>query len=336
MSTIPIDSGLPDFDDLPKVEGMPQGCAWGVFDRDGKDVFGTLNLLTPDVVKAAAAEVKEGVSFSLNWPLNAMKFAMPGRAAPVHRVRRLDELGVAAWDDSLDFNTQTSSQWDSLCHFLHQPSARAYNNAICSYEALELAESTLPTIERWHARGCVVARGVLLDYPAFAAAKGITYSPFDGTRLSVRDLEAVAAHQGVQFRTGDVLLVRTGYTEALTGRTAEEQIAHLSKRTISGVEPSEEVARWVWNKHFAAVASDNVSFETIPLTNSDGSPWQPKDLVLHWWFLSMFGLPIGELWDLAALSAHCKATGRYSFFLTSVPLNMPNLVASPPNALAIF
>lgn len=57
---------VPDFDDLPAVEGMPQGCAWGVFDKNGKkDVYGTLNLLTPDVVKAAAAEVKEGVSVSL-------------------------------------------------------------------------------------------------------------------------------------------------------------------------------------------------------------------------------------------------------------------------------
>ena len=57
---------VPDFDDLPKVEGFPQGCAWGVFDKDGKkDVFGTLNLLTPDVVQAAATEVKDGVSISL-------------------------------------------------------------------------------------------------------------------------------------------------------------------------------------------------------------------------------------------------------------------------------
>lgn len=57
---------LPDFDDLPRVEGMPQGCAWGIFDRDGeKDIFGTLNILTPDVVKAAAQEIQEGVSISL-------------------------------------------------------------------------------------------------------------------------------------------------------------------------------------------------------------------------------------------------------------------------------
>ena len=59
-------SRLPDFNDLPPVEGMPQGCAWGVFDHDGqKDKLGTLNLLTPDVVQPAAAEIKEGVSISL-------------------------------------------------------------------------------------------------------------------------------------------------------------------------------------------------------------------------------------------------------------------------------
>ena len=50
----------------------------------------------------------------------------------------------------------------------------------------------------------------------------------------------------------------------------------------------------------------------------------------------MFGMPIGELWDLKALSEQCKKSGRYSFMLTSVPLNIPGLIGSPPNALAIF
>jgi hypothetical protein len=58
--------------------------------------------------------------------------------------------------------------------------------------------------------------------------------------------------------------------------------------------------------------------------------------VLHQYFLSFFGLNIGELWDLKALSEQCKKTGRYSFLLTSIPLNVPGAVASPPNALAIF
>ena len=58
--------------------------------------------------------------------------------------------------------------------------------------------------------------------------------------------------------------------------------------------------------------------------------------VLHQYFLSLFGLNIGELWDLKALSAKCKELGRYSFLLTSVPLNVPGGVGSPPNALAVF
>ena len=47
-------------------------------------------------------------------------------------------------------------------------------------------------------------------------------------------------------------------------------------------------------------------------------------------------MPIGELWDLKALSEYTKKTGRYSFLLTSAPLNHPGLVASPPNAIALF
>ena len=59
-------------------------------------------------------------------------------------------------------------------------------------------------------------------------------------------------------------------------------------------------------------------------------------IVLHQYFLSLFGMSIGELWDLNALSVYCKSTGRYEFLLTSVPLNVPGAVGSPPNALAIF
>lgn len=59
-------SDVPDYDNLKPVEGMPRGCVWGVFDKDGKkDMYGCVNFATPDVVKAAAAEVKDGVHISL-------------------------------------------------------------------------------------------------------------------------------------------------------------------------------------------------------------------------------------------------------------------------------
>jgi len=47
-------------------------------------------------------------------------------------------------------------------------------------------------------------------------------------------------------------------------------------------------------------------------------------------------MPIGEIFDLEGLARTCAELKRYSFFLTSMPLNMPGGVSSPPNAMAIF
>lgn len=44
----------------------------------------------------------------------------------------------------------------------------------------------------------------------------------------------------------------------------------------------------------------------------------------------------GELFDLEALARSCQELQRWSFFVASVPLNMPGGVSSPPNVMAIF
>jgi hypothetical protein len=57
---------LPNFEELPDLPGLPKGSTWGLWDKNGvKDELGTLNLLTPEVVKAAATEIREGISVSL-------------------------------------------------------------------------------------------------------------------------------------------------------------------------------------------------------------------------------------------------------------------------------
>jgi hypothetical protein len=45
---------------------------------------------------------------------------------------------------------------------------------------------------------------------------------------------------------------------------------------------------------------------------------------------------IGELWDLEAPSAMSERLERWTFFLTTTPMNVPGGVASPPSALAFF
>lgn len=53
-------------------------------------------------------------------------------------------------------------------------------------------------------------------------------------------------------------------------------------------------------------------------------------------FLSGWGMPIGESWDLEELSRVCEEEQRWTFFLTSQPLNLNGGIASPANAMAIF
>jgi hypothetical protein len=79
-----------------------------------------------------------------------------------------------------------------------------------------------------------------------------------------------------------------------------------------------------------------IAFERMPPLKPDGSEGTIAELVLHQYFLSLFGMSIGELWDLKALSEKCKELGRYSFLLTSAPLNVAGSIGSPPNALALF
>jgi hypothetical protein len=62
---------LPDWNDIPAVEGMPHGCAWGLWDKpgEGKDQLGSLNLLTPEVVREAIKEVQTGERCALKYAI---------------------------------------------------------------------------------------------------------------------------------------------------------------------------------------------------------------------------------------------------------------------------
>lgn len=188
----------------------------------------------------------------------------------------------------------------------------------------------------WHQRGGLVARGVFIDYKLWADKNGKTFDPFSDHRITVSEIETIAKEQGVEFKQGDVFIIRSGFTEALSTMDGDEQQKALGTHHTCGVEGTKDVAKWFWNHHFAAVAGDAIAFETIPPKNEDGSMGDVTGLVLHQYFLALFGMPIGELWDLKALSEHCQKTGRYTFMLTSSPLNVPGSIGSPPNAIAIF
>ena len=296
------------------------------------------------MIQDAYKELKDGVSVSLNWPIGAIETPGFGRKGLVHKVVSFvgSPLDAHGYDDEVEFNTQCSSQWDSLCHFHHQPSQSGYNGVQTSVAELtqtygnEDKDMKLPTLQHWHKRGGLVARAVFIDYKLWADENGVQYDPFSSHRISIDEIEKIAKKQGIEFKKGDVIIIRSGFTEGLTGVSGQKQQELMGSHRTCGVDGTEASAKWFWNKNFAAVAGDAIAFEAIPPIVEDGKEGTVAQLVLHQYFLALFGMPIGELWDLKALSDKCKELGRYSFLLTSSPLNVPGGIGSPPNALALF
>lgn len=75
-----------------------------------------LNLLTPQVLKAAATEIQLGTHVQLDWAMHHLDYPGFGRLQYEHRIKDLREKGFVGFDDELTINTQTSSQWDGLKH----------------------------------------------------------------------------------------------------------------------------------------------------------------------------------------------------------------------------
>ncbi|OQV00820.1 hypothetical protein CLAIMM_06268 [Cladophialophora immunda] len=320
---------LPEFDALPPVEGRPQGNTWGFWGAD--DEIGTLNLLTPDTVQRAAAEVKSGRSASLDFPLDHFGERIGSRRQLEQNVIDYRSLaGMYVYDDELHFNTQSSSQWDGMTHCATQKDGYFYNGL--KFEEVLKNRNGRNGTHRWLQRGGIVGRGILLDYPLWRqeTAQGLVNAG-SSHAITVAELDQMAKHFNVEIQQGDILLLRTGYSAWYNSASPEERIRVIKGEAFIGVEESMASVRWLWNKHIAAVATDAPGFEVCPV------PWGDESkVVLHEWILVHFGMPLGELWNLEDLSGLCQQERRWSFFFTSAPLHVIGGVASPPNAIAVL
>lgn len=183
------------------------------------------------------------------------------------------------------------------------------------------------------ARKGIAGRGVLLDYRSWARKEGVQFDSFRTHRISLGELLQCAKEQGTEFHMGDILLIRSGWIEDYNSRSEREQIAlgGRESRTFVGVDNTFEMAKWHWDMGFAAVAGDTNAYEAWPPNRLS-----PLKHALHEIFLAGWGMPIGELWDLEKLAEECCQRRKWSFFLTSQPLDVPGGVASPCNAMAIL
>lgn len=314
---------LPSYSELPVRAGAPPGAAWGVFGDD--DEVGTINLLTPERVVDAVSSIRSGKVFALNLPINIPDPPLFTRGKHKHTVKIFPNAEFVL-DDYLDnFYPQASSQWDALAHVKH-PVYGAYNGIPDAQ--MTGRGGTRLGIDNLARRG-IAGRGVLADVARYYERVGKSIDFTKATSIPLADVQAALEEESIDLRAGDILLIRIGWTKFYLS-ASEEVKAELAKETVTpGIEGSDRTARWLWDNHLAAVASDSPALEALP------KPAGEETEFLHFHMLAFFGMPIGEMWNLEGLADDCATDGNYDFFLTSAPLNVPGGVGSPPNALAI-
>ena len=290
---------------------------WGRWGHE--DERGTVNLITPERLVAAAALVTQGKVFDLGIPFDeAGPQPGGGRINPVHLMSQTGDTqvfpgGFRYADDYIFMPLQGATQWDALAHVYYDD--QLYNGFPATDVTVVGAQHD--SIEK-QAKG-IAGRGVLLD---IAALQGVDWLEA-GFVITPDHLEAAAERQGgVAVGSGDILVFRTGWRRKfLSDGDAGDFMAG---------EPGlgQACCEWLRQRDVAALCSDNWAIEVLPGEVTD------TVFNVHMVLIRDMGLSLGEILDLEELAADCAADGTWDFFFVAPPLKVTRGVGSPINPLA--
>lgn len=339
----------------------PPGSTWGDFGAD--DQLGRLNLLTPERVRAGAAEIREGLRFCLSLPLDLPggNVVNPRRlppklmatgTAPAFRssfpMSQVDpRLSDVVSDDYAVIHLQYSTQWDSFSHvgswfdiFGDGVERMTYYNGYQAHHHVcgpaDYRSGTLVTcddpmqaralgIENFAATP-IQGRGVLVDLLKACGPQR--------TNVGYDQLMAAMEAQRIEVETGDLLCFRTGYSDALI-RMAGSPDGEKLKKTGAALDGRDQrLLQWITDSGVSALIADNYAVEAL-----DDRPEPPGNeryasLPIHEHCLFKLGVPLGEIWYLSELADWLGVNKRSRFFLTAPPLRLPGAVGSPVTPVA--
>ncbi|KRF26003.1 cyclase family protein [Phycicoccus sp. Soil803] len=300
---------------------------WGRWGDD--DVRGTMNFLSQEKRRSAAALVVTGRSFSLSqsFDMDGPQKGWRRRTNPIHVMLDTGSDAVAGVqgfphglggaDDVVTMPLQCSTQWDGLGHIFDH--GKAWNGRPADQVVTSLGDGVtgIETVA-----DVVAGRGVLLDV---ARQFGTDGELPDGFAITEQHLEATIAAQGPSSAVGrgDIVLVRTGRL----ARARREGWRDYAGGDSPGL--SFTTVDWLHRCEIAAIATDTWGLEVRP--NEFDEAFQP----LHQVAIPHIGLFLGEMWDLEALSEDCLADGVYEFWLTAAPIPFTGAVGAPVNPVAV-
>ncbi len=211
--------------------------------------------------------------------------------------------GGSSASEALALGGHVGTHIDALCHFSRHGKL---------HDGGEVAQSYTGGLERLSVdtMAPIFRRGVLLDIAGLERADVL---PIDFT-ITPDHLDAAARAENVEIRSGDVVLLRTGWA-----RYWEDAARFIAQ--VRGPGPGEPAARWISSKGAFAAGSDTVAFEFVP------APTMP----VHVHLLVENGIHIIECLNLEQLAADRV----YEFVFAAAPLKIRGGTGSPIRPLAL-
>ena len=279
---------------------------WGRWGAD--DELGTMNLITEEKTREAAALVQRGITVSLAHN------PMPDEAVDNPDYAFNHTMGESLRSDTYEFRYHGYgvSHIDSLCHFLWND--RLYNDTLPS----ESTPEGCGKLGIENLKNGIVTRGILLDFPRL---KEVPYLEPE-TPIYIEDIEAWEQEAGVTVSPGDVIFVRTGRW-ARRAELGPWQISNSSAGLHASVLP------WIKERGVALVGSDAATDVMPSLVEGIRQP-------VHTMLIAGFGSNIFDNMDLEALAERAAEENRWEFMLTAGPIPVDGGTGSPLNPIAIF
>jgi len=291
-------------------------CNWGRWGDD--DELGTLNLITPDVQRAAAALVHDGHTISCARSVDTKPG--PANPYPARHMVAMQESGAMCDHLSLFIHGFTETHLDALCHLPVVEGADTWNGR--TLDQYGMPTDHHGTIDFW--RDGIVTRGVLYDIPRLRGTEFVT----PGAPVHGWELADAAAAEGVTPQPGDAVLIRSGHGpyHASTGeRPGFGSAAGVHASCIEFLHDT-EASMLVWDMQDAPIADQGFpSPRNLPMA-----------LHVHHILIPYMGMPILDNADFEALAPACAAANRWAFQFVVAPLVIPRGTGSPVNPLAIL
>lgn len=303
-----------EFEDL--FRSVSNWGRWGEADERG-----TLNYITPEHLRAAAALVRTGQSVTLSLPLNMV--AGPDNPRPaIHHMVKMYDLPLSRGEPHFvgdylgtEIHGDSRTHIDALCHVAYK--GQIYNNRPTSIVTSRGATRQDITS---YVNG-IVGRGVLLDLPRLYGVKWLE----PGHAVSIEELERAEEAQGVRLREGDILLFRTGHSRRRRELGAWDNSYEGAGQ--AGLHPT--AMRLLHERRVAGFFPDGDG-ETVP-SNVEGVAYP-----IHALQIAAMGMACADSLQFEDLVKAAEQQSRWEFMVVACPLNLQRGTGSPFNPIAIL